>query len=139
MNIFVYGSLMYDEVWSRVVKGVYDKHRALLNGWQRFAIKGKDYPAAVTGQGYIEGIVCLNITEYDLQRLDKFEGYEYKRQTCTVVAEKGRKINAFVYKFRDEYSHLLCSYDWDADRFETVGLKQFLNNYYGFDNIGDGI
>ena len=38
-NVFTYGSLMYEAVWTRVVRGQYASVRARLAGFRRLAIR----------------------------------------------------------------------------------------------------
>ena len=47
MHLFTYGSLMFPQVWSVVVRGDYKKQSARLHGHQRRSIKGETYPAAI--------------------------------------------------------------------------------------------
>jgi gamma-glutamylcyclotransferase (GGCT)/AIG2-like uncharacterized protein YtfP len=135
MNIFLYGSLMYEAVWSRVVKGRYAVHYARLTGWRRLSIKGEDYPAALPGNGIIEGIVRVGISEADLVRLDRFEGDEYTRVLCTPETQAIAKLEAFIYQFNDVSDHRLLTSEWNQTEFEKNGLNRFLARYSGFNNI----
>lgn len=135
MNIFVYGSLMFDEVWSRVVKGNYDSRHAILHGWRRLSIKDREYPAAVPSKGFIKGVVWLNISDDDLECLDKFEGFEYRRVSCRVETVAVKKLDAYIFRYKEVYFHLLLDHEWDKNTFENEGLKRFLNSYYGFENV----
>ena len=49
VNVFTYGSLMYEAVWSRVVRGQYPWVAARLPGFRRLAIRDAAYPAVVPG------------------------------------------------------------------------------------------
>lgn len=135
MNLFVYGSLMYPEVWSQVVTDKYNNIPATVTGWRRLAIKDREYPAAVRGAGSISGVVWLQISDQDLLRLDQFEGKEYEKETCDAISATGDTIEAYIYKFREEYSDSLLDSDWDIVEFNRIGLKKFMSEYPGFNDI----
>jgi len=44
MNLFTYGSLMFAEVWSQLVRGDYVKRPARLHGFTRRRVHGDVYP-----------------------------------------------------------------------------------------------
>jgi gamma-glutamylcyclotransferase (GGCT)/AIG2-like uncharacterized protein YtfP len=132
-NIFTYGSLMFERVWQRVVRGRYGHHRAIVKGWRRLCIRGRDYPGAIPGPGRIEGVLWLRVSASDVGRLDRFEGAEYSRTACTVEGPgpSGASV-AYIYRFRDALSHRLLERPWDAPAFERIGLWRFLRQYPGF-------
>jgi gamma-glutamylcyclotransferase (GGCT)/AIG2-like uncharacterized protein YtfP len=132
-NIFTYGSLMFDSVWERVARGRYARQAAVLRGWRRLSIRGRDYPGAIPGPGSIEGVLWCRVSASDVARLDRFEGTEYIRVPCTLEGPgvTGR-IEAHVYRFRDEHRHRLVERPWDAAAFERRGLGPFIRRYPGF-------
>ena len=42
IDLFCYGSLMFDPVWTRVVQGGYPAQPARLRGWRRGAVIGEE-------------------------------------------------------------------------------------------------
>lgn len=44
-HLFTYGSLMFENVWRRVVSGRYRSTPATLHGYRRQRVRGEDYPA----------------------------------------------------------------------------------------------
>jgi gamma-glutamylcyclotransferase (GGCT)/AIG2-like uncharacterized protein YtfP len=132
-NIFTYGSLMFERVWQRVVRGRYGHHRAVLKGWRRLSIRGREYPGAIPGAGWIEGVLWLRVSASDVGRLDRFEGVEYSRTACTVEGTgPSGAIKAYIYRFRDAHCHRLMERPWDAAAFERIGVWRFLRQYPGF-------
>lgn len=107
-KLFVYGTLMVDDVMSAVLRrGVRDlvKRDAVLSDHCRYAVRGKSYPAVVPRLGgRVEGIIVEGITSEDLRRLDEFEGDEYRRVTCFVTprAPSPALVEAFVYLWADD-------------------------------------
>lgn len=47
-NVFTYGSLMYPEVFRKLVKNTYVSEKALLRDWERRHVKNVVYPGVIT-------------------------------------------------------------------------------------------
>ena len=124
-NVFTYGSLMFEPVWSRVVAGRYGQLAARLDGFDRFAVVGEDYPGAVPAPaGRIDGVVYLAVEEADVARLDDFEGADYRRTTVAVTAADGstHAAETYVYLPVDR----LAPTGWAP---ESFALEHFLATY----------
>ena len=132
-NVFVYGSLMFDDVWNRIVQHHYEKHSAVLLGYKRLTVKGANYPGLVKSfNSSIEGVVYRNVTAQDIKRLDKFEGECYKKISVSVACETGQLLNAEVYLFNIRHKNLLTNTPWDPVRFKAHHLRQFITKYRSF-------
>lgn len=84
-HVFTYGSLMYEAVWTRVARGHYPSTRARLAGFRRLAIRDETYPAVVPDPGAeVLGRLWFGVSPADVERLDRFEGSEYRRQIVRV-------------------------------------------------------
>lgn len=136
-SVFVYGSLMFDPVWGRVVEGRYQSFPALASDFVRLAVPGETYPAAVARQGSsIQGMVWQDVSHGDLERLDAFEGKEYRRVLVEVApvscpGVKGQTPStypAWIYVW-NQVELLDNSKLWDLERFKSVGLPQFLERH----------
>ncbi|MCQ8896186.1 gamma-glutamylcyclotransferase [Limnobacter humi] len=129
MHVFVYGSLMYLPVWQQVVKGQYARQPATAVGYARYAVPQEDYPAMVEQAGaQVQGMVWLDVTPEDIERLDAFEGPEYTRQTIAVQLESLKEplqVDTYLWLNHDQ----LQRHEWRVDLFEAVGLQQFLNKH----------
>lgn len=135
-NIFVYGSLMYKQVWQRIVSGTYQQECALLTGYQRVAIKGESYPALIKNtQQQVKGIVYFDVSEDDLSKLNAFEGEYYQLHQTQCLGDKGQSVVVYCYLFKEKYSGLLLDREWDKHRFESEQLDAFINNYLGFNEV----
>ena len=134
MHIFTYGSLMYREVWTLVVRGDYRSHPATLAGYQRKAVRGEVYPVALRAfpEDRIDGRVYLDVDPDDVGRLDTFEGEYYRRRIETVTSSSGTLIEAGVFVLHPDYRHIAADEDWDAERFERSGLPRFIKSHLGF-------
>ena len=85
-SVFVYGTLMYDEVWSRIVIGKYKRIDAQLSGYRRLKFKDENCPGIVKGEGTVKGLVRLQVDQDNVARLDTFEGTYYERVQEVVQA-----------------------------------------------------
>jgi len=131
MNLFTYGSLMFDAVWSRLVSQPYENSPAALSGYARKCVSGDSYPVVFKGDEYysIAGMLYFNITPQDLAVLDEFEGEYYLREAVQVRLPDGSFQPAETYVLKDEFRHLASDRDWDADRFATDGIHHFIEKY----------
>ena len=133
MNIFVYGSLMFDEVWTALISEPYDNVAARLDGFKRLEVREQEYPGMIEAQkSVVDGRLVLGVQNADLLVLDRFEGEYYRRAQVVVSANDGRLFDAQTYIFKDDYSYLLGNNEWDVDRFCNNGIKLFLAEYGGF-------
>ena len=134
MNVFTYGSLMYDRVWSRVVTGHYARQNGVVQGFQRLRVKNEQYPGLIKGKGYVEGVVYFDVSAEDMTRLDQFEGELYQRKVVEVVCDNGRGVTASVYVIRDLFRERLDG-EWSIAEFEQNGLAEFEAKYVGFERM----
>ncbi|MBN1360194.1 MAG: gamma-glutamylcyclotransferase [Sedimentisphaerales bacterium] len=134
VHLFVYGSLMFEEVWSRLVRGSYVKRTARLHGFSRRKVRDDVYPVIFRSHepDWVDGLVYLHVTDEDIRRLDFFEGDVYDRQNHTVLVEQAEKIVAAVYVLKDDYYHMTDATDWDPAWFAREGLGLFLGRHRGF-------
>jgi gamma-glutamylcyclotransferase (GGCT)/AIG2-like uncharacterized protein YtfP len=131
-NLFVYGSLMYEPVWRRIVRGEFRSTRASLRGYRRLCVVNEDYPAIVKGAGIVAGLVWLGVDDENLHRLDEFEGDPYRRASGAVIGDDGSEIPADYYELRESHRGMVSEVEWDAREFERRGLARFLDRYSGF-------
>ncbi len=123
---------MYPQVWNRVVSGGYKSDELLLEGYERRSVKGELYPALIPNASkHVSGRVYWSVNPKDRERLDAFEGEEYRRTPVTII-HAGKWLTVQVYLWRQSCNSLLSAKEWDPVHFETVGLKQFLMCYCGF-------
>ena len=134
VNLFVYGSLMFDEVWSQLVCGDYLKLPARLHGFMRRRVVGDVYPVIVRSHrgDWVDGIVYFGVGPEDMTRLDLFEADPYDRQTHLVLVEGREKRRADVYVLKDDYRYMVHDSEWDPQWFEQEGLPLFIRRYRGF-------
>jgi gamma-glutamylcyclotransferase (GGCT)/AIG2-like uncharacterized protein YtfP len=133
MNVFVYGSLMFDIVWNTLIINRYQKIDARLDDFKRMEVKGEVYPGLIAAEGgVVDGLLMLAMRQADILVLDSFEGEYYARSEVVVSASDGRLIRAQTYVFRDKYRYLLANAEWDIEEFSSKGINTFLMEYEGF-------
>ena len=128
-NLFTYGSLMYDEIWTRLTTDKYKKIQAELDGYVRKSIKGEVFPALIKGDGSTSGILYLDVSKEDMQTIDIFEGDIYKRIEGKVLTENGKCLTCFFYVLLDSCFHIISDDEWDPLVFEKTGLNLMIGEY----------
>ena len=127
VNVFTYGSLMYEAVWTRVVRGQYASSRARLPGFRRLAIRGETYPAVVPDAGgEVLGRLWFDVAPADVECLDRFEGSEYRREALLVTplpVQAPGPVTAHCYLWLDPAR--LLAQPWDESSFEREHLAGF--------------
>ena len=77
-RLFVYGSLMFPDVYYRVTRHSRDGKAAILEGYQRLMVHEGDFacfPGIRPSQYHtVQGHVISGITEREFKHLDEYEG-----------------------------------------------------------------
>ena len=127
LHVFSYGSLMFDQVWTRVVTGIYDRCEAILPGYERIGIRDEVYPAVIpAASSQVQGILYLDVAPADMIRLDQFEGDYYFRKTEEVITLDRKAMTAEVYVLSALCYPRISPGPWDPVHFSTAGLQTFL-------------
>lgn len=85
-NIFVYGTLLFDEITTKLTGKSFKSSSAVLYGYKKYSVKGGDYPAIFPDNGAeTNGKILLDIEDSDLHILSFFEGDEYKKEKVIVL------------------------------------------------------
>ncbi|KAB5513660.1 hypothetical protein DKX38_027566 [Salix brachista] len=134
-NVFVYGSLLADDVVRALLSRIPQSSPAILNG--QFSIKGRVYPAIlpvenkkVTGKShpmyeFLLLQVLQGITDLELYILDEFEDVEYERVTVDVsLMDSSNKSQAFAYVWSDKNDPNLYG-EWDFEEWKRTQMEDF--------------
>jgi len=125
MHIFTYGSLMFPEIWQRVVRGSYQATSATALDFARYALSDDTYPGMIAkAGGRVEGVLYLDVDAADVQALDAFEGSEYRRDDVTVQMDTGESLLARTYIFIA--THRLSDTAWEPNAFQ---MTRFIGSY----------
>ncbi|KAJ9184182.1 hypothetical protein P3X46_007948 [Hevea brasiliensis] len=115
-RVFVYGSLLADDVVRVLLNRVPQSSSGILDGYHRFSIKGRVYPAILPVQNkQVTGKVLFGITDLELDILDTFEDVEYERTTVDVSLMDGsHKLRAHTYVWGNQNDPNLFG-EWDFE------------------------
>lgn len=124
-HVFTYGSLMFPQVWQRVVRGDYRSAPAVLDGHARFALAGETYPGTIVrSDSSVAGIVYFDVSDADVAALDAFEGGEYRRDRVRVRLDSGELSDAQTYLYL--LPQKLSESPWLPEEFQ---MQRFLGTY----------
>ncbi|KAG6408219.1 hypothetical protein SASPL_131223 [Salvia splendens] len=134
-NVFVYGSLLADDVVRALLGRVPSSSPAVLPNHQRFSIKERVYPAIIPVEDKkVDGRVLLGITPPELHILDEFEDFEYERETVDVIVKDGmEKLIAYTYVWENKTDPNLYG-TWDFEEWKVLHMDGFLKMTKGFMN-----
>lgn len=122
MNVFVYGSLLFSEIADGLCGQALKTEDAILKGFDRFAVRGADYPAIIPkNNSEVSGKVLLNLKKNAIELLSFYEGDEYKI-TPVKVETTSAIIDAiaFVWIAGNEF---LENVDWNLEQFKSESLE----------------
>jgi gamma-glutamylcyclotransferase (GGCT)/AIG2-like uncharacterized protein YtfP len=130
-DIFVYGTLLNDEVLENILGHIPTKCSAQLHGYKRVKVLGEKYPAILPDENSkVDGVILIELSATDLKYLDEYEGMHYERQSVLVsaVTSVSGDLNqpCTTYVFRPEYYNLLASEAWSNESFRENHLQRFL-------------
>ncbi|KAL3565954.1 hypothetical protein D5086_031369 [Populus alba] len=125
-NVFVYGSLLADDVVRALLSRIPQSSPAILNGHHRFSIKGRVYPAILPVENKkVTGKVLQGITDLELYILDEFEDVEYERVAVDVsLMDSSNKSQAFAYVWSDKNDPNLYG-EWDFEEWKRTQMSDF--------------
>jgi gamma-glutamylcyclotransferase (GGCT)/AIG2-like uncharacterized protein YtfP len=118
LQLFVYGTLQLPDILHAVVGERWHGRTALLEGYARYRMLGKPYPAIVADPtGSVLGLVYSGVSAPALESLDRYEGELYERRTLSVRVGSSI-LTAVSYVLGDRHRSLLLAEDWDLAGFE---------------------
>jgi hypothetical protein len=129
MNLFTYGSLMFEPVWSTLVRQPHASMLARIDDFDRQGVLDELYPGLIHKPGaHTQGRLWLGLNDSEVAVLDAFEGVSYHRQSVQVAISARRggqtRVPAQVYVFSD--TQRLTGRPWDMQRFRDFDLERFL-------------
>ena len=132
-NFFAYGTLMCDQIMAEV-SGVCPRCvPATLSGYRRLRVKAEPYPAVVPNTDCrVDGIVYQNVPPSAWDRLDRFEGEMYSRETVQVWLRGGSAVPAATYVLRPQFRGCLDEAEWDLAAFLREEKGRFRRSYKGY-------
>ena len=127
MNLFAYGTLMFPEVWERVVGRSFRTEAAVLADYAAWQVRGGLFPVLVAAAGDVtHGLVYFNLDPTAFIRLDDHESDFYERRPVEVALASGELVACQAYILPSRNSALASTARWDAETFRRESLAQYL-------------
>ncbi|KAI3875606.1 hypothetical protein MKX03_001557 [Papaver bracteatum] len=126
-SVFVYGSLLADEVVEALLNRVPQNFPAILDNFKRFSIEGRIYPAILPVENaQVIGRVLMGITDSELDLLDKVEDVEYERSIVNVsLIDTLKKMQAYTYVWVDKNDPCLDG-EWNFEDWKRLHMDDLL-------------
>ena len=135
-HLFAYGSLMCADIMREVAGCDLPGAEAVLHGYRRVVVRGEQYPGLVPADGKsVKGVVYRDVPSSAWDRLDRFEGEMYIRQSVQVSLKHGGIVRADAYVVRPEFRDRLEDSDWAFDEFLRNGKARFQRYYRGYRSL----
>ena len=132
-NLFVYGTLMADEVLIALLNRAPKRRTAFLRGYVRGTVRGESYPGIMpspkepTQDHKVEGLLIEDLSSRELRALDYYEDDDYERVEVTVQAANEELVPAMVYLFAAaRRGEIDLDHPWSLRAFREERLEAFL-------------
>jgi gamma-glutamylcyclotransferase (GGCT)/AIG2-like uncharacterized protein YtfP len=123
--LFAYGTLMFPAVIKSVIGRIPDNHSAIIKGYRRLEVAGEFFPGLIReNDESVEGIVYINITRDEWERLTAFEDDFYELQKVTIDC-LGTNVGALAYIVPPSRKSILSDKVWNPDFFRENHLAGF--------------
>ena len=97
-SLFVYGTLLADEVLAGLLSRVPAKRPAILRGFSRYCVRGQDFPAILRtpelASSHVEGALLQGLLPREQRALDFYEDELYEKTSVTVRLLGGAEASA---------------------------------------------
>ncbi|KAI3713820.1 hypothetical protein L1987_72406 [Smallanthus sonchifolius] len=126
-TVFVYGSLLADDVVQVLLNRVPQTSPAILNGYHRFSIKGRTYPAILPVENKkVTGRVLIGLSATELDILDMYEDEDYDKRVVDVsLLDASEVLQAYAYVWGNSTDPDLYG-EWDFEEFKESKLKDYV-------------
>ncbi len=128
MQLFVYGTLTFSEILSKLLGKKHVSIPGLLENYKIKKFSNAEYPGIIADQNSnVSGKIIFGINEQDILILDAYEGVMYKRNILTVKASS-KKYNCQVYVVDNNYRKRLSEEPWCPLNFRNNSLSSYIKN-----------
>lgn len=126
-NVFVYGSLLADDIVRVLLKRIPQSSSAVLPDYQRFSVRGRVYPAILPVENKrVTGKVLFGITNPELDILDIFEDVEYEKSVVEVsLVDGSEKLTALTYVWSNSSDPDLYG-EWNFEEWKWSHMDDFV-------------
>lgn len=131
-HLFVYGTLLFDDVIRLLTGRCFTSTRAVLRDHRRYnvCIPGQEitWPAIVyEPDRQVRGKLLMNVDDTSLAVIDGYENTppEYEKAHVSVVLEDDREVKAIAYRALPQLFDALKG-EWSKEEFERKHLRYYL-------------
>jgi len=98
-NIFVYSTLLFDGITTKLTGKSFKSSSAILHGYKKYSVKDCDYPAIIQQNGSATtGLVIENVDDLSFDIIVFYEGDEYEKKQVTVFSNnKPTEVWIFIW------------------------------------------
>lgn len=126
-SIFVYGTLLNDEIVDLLLKSKPTKCDAVLNDYKRVTVLGEVFPAIFPEKNsQVKGAIMTGLSDHHIDILDEYESFCYERKQVTVSLVDNTQYPCETFICKPEYKDLLSSEAWSNKNFRQKHLQPFL-------------
>jgi len=123
--LFVYGTLCFPEITENLTGKSFVSEGAVLKGYIRKNVNGKDYPAIIKHvHSQVKGLLLQDVDVHSLKIITFYEGNDYRCEEL-IVDTKGKSIIAKVFLWSSDVNALDNS-DWIPEVFALKSLNTYL-------------
>lgn len=126
MNLFVYGTLLDQEIFQRVTGVRRQGVAGVPADYERRPVRGEVFPAIIARSGAtVSGLVYADISPAVMDLLDQYEGELYQRREVVIRLVDHGTVLAETYILVDGASHLLARGVWSLEGFRKKDKKRY--------------
>jgi gamma-glutamylcyclotransferase (GGCT)/AIG2-like uncharacterized protein YtfP len=122
-NLFVYGTLLLDDVISAVIGRIPHFQNAVAPGWQVVCLPERVYPGLIPGQAEAVGKIFTDLTDAEWATLEAFEDPAYALGPVRVLLSTESYMGALSYIWRGDH----IDEPWSATDFSRDELAHYLD------------
>ena len=128
MNLFAYGTLIFEEILSKLLGAEHISIPGLLENYKIIKFYNAEYPGIIPDiESNVSGKIIFGINEQDISILDAYEGVMYKRSILKVKA-LSKEYDCHVYVVDDNYREELSEEPWCPIDFKNNSLNNYMKN-----------
>lgn len=131
MNLFTYGTLMFPEVWRRVVPREFASQAATVAGYRVRRAAGELFPVMLPADAddRVPGVTYFGVDAEAIALLDAYESTLYDRLAVEAVLDDGRTVMCQAYVLPTERAQFASDEPWTAAWFREQALDAYLRQW----------
>jgi gamma-glutamylcyclotransferase (GGCT)/AIG2-like uncharacterized protein YtfP len=122
-KLFVYGTLLLDDVIGALIGRIPHYQHAVAPGWRVVCLPQRVYPGLIRGQGKAAGKVFTDLTDAEWATLNAFEDPAYALVTVRVLLNPETEMDALSYVWQGKH----IDQPWSATNFGSGELIAYLD------------